>query len=1185
MNNGRPLKTSSLPDAAPFLNRIPLTELKLIVRRIANAALTLSVIAYITSFGLILAERGRESLPANPLDAAAQSFVRIFQLVVNHPRTYFWHKADIPAFRLVLDTLLTSAGLLFISLGLALLLGIALGIIAAVSKRKVFSTLIVLLSTLGISTPSFFLGMLLWVANIQVHRTFNITVLPSAGFGWDAHLIMPVLVLAMRPLAQIAQVTYVSLADILNQDYIRTANSKGLLPRVVNLRHALTNTLLPILTTLGTSLRFSLASLPVVELFFSWPGVGLTLLQAIDRGMSFFVIDLILSLGVFFLLVNLAIEILFPLIDARLRNVEDQAEMEEHSTFLTTLGALYDGAREWVSGLKDIFHRRVSTLPPLPVPARREKLEEVPSHHRWITRSLLRNPSLILGTLIILGLVGLTIWGGGLTKANPYETHGVFTIEGKIQVPPFKPSSVFPWGSDYVGRDIQAQVFYGARQTLSLAFFAMLARLMLGVLLGILAGWQRGGWLDRFISGAVGVWAAFPVTLFAMILIQGLGIQQGMWVFVVALSVVGWGEVAQIVRSQVISIKLQPYIESARSVGARSDQILQRHVLPNLVNSLIVMAALEMGGVMMLLAELGFLNIFLGGGFRAMIGEVGNMQPLIVYFSDVPEWAALIANVRSWWRSYPWMALYPGLAFFISIMAFNVLGEGLRRFLDESQLNLSRLLNRYTLAASIAVTITMSLLLQASAPLGVYRPEGLKFDAARVQKDIEVLASLDFQGRETGTPGAELAAQYIAKRMQENGVLPAGEKQTYLQYLVNPRGHLLVVPSLTLIGSDARSSTHFVYRQDFAEIPGVRRHGDVAARLMGITLGPEVNESRKPDPYGLLNTQARDKILIIRAADFDKINLAAASGILVIADENYTLERRDLFPYEPPYPAGYLRAVPTMLISPSVAEQLLATAGSSLSALDNLIKGLGVNQAAFTGEGAEVHMSVNAAQVEDLSKEQYINVLGVIPGVGRTLTSENQVIMVSAYYDGLGIGPDGTFYPGANDNASGVAMLLELARLMKASVYEPEKTVIFVAWAGGERSEGLSVVNVLNARPGAGKLTVEAVVELSGVGSGSGKSIALGDDSSYRLVQLFQSAAKKYKDPVTTRGRNPHYGRVMGPGFGGRRALTLSISWDGSDDLAHTPRDVPQIIDPQKLTRIGRSTLLTLMVLCRETDY
>jgi ABC-type dipeptide/oligopeptide/nickel transport system permease subunit len=146
-----------------------------------------------------------------------------------------------------------------------------------------------------------------------------------------------------------------------------------------------------------------------------------------------------------------------------------------------------------------------------------------------------------------------------------------------------------------------------------------------------------------------------------------------MWVFVVAISIVGWGEWL-VVRAHVAALKPQAFIESGRSIGARPDQIVFRHVLPNIVNPLTVLAALEMGGILMLLAELGFLNIFMGGGFRAIIGEGGGMVPIVATYSDVPEWSALIANVRQYWRSYPWMALYPGLAIFVSIMV-NLFGE------------------------------------------------------------------------------------------------------------------------------------------------------------------------------------------------------------------------------------------------------------------------------------------------------------------------------------------------------------------------------------------------------------------------------------------------------------------------------------------------------------------------------
>ena len=1159
--------------------------LRLAFRRVLNIALTLFTIAYITSFGLILAERGREHLPSGPLDAALQSFIRAVQYFIDHPQTYYWQKTDMPAFTLVSDILLNSAGLLLIALGVAFILGVTLGIGAAVSKNKLFSAFIVVLSTLGISIPSFLLAMLFWVANIKAHNTFDMKVLPSAGFGWDAHLIMPVLVLAMRPLAQIAQVTYVSLRDVMQQDYIRTARAKGLHERVVRNIHALRNVFIPVLTTIGTSLRFSLASLPVVELFFDWPGVGRSLLQAIDLGMSSFVIDLILSLGIFFLVVNLAIEILFPLIDSRLRSSGNEQEREDRLTIGGWARGLVGAIQAWVRkmrGRSDRDKSNVPVLPSLPEPSG-GYLSDIPYSRTQIFSRLFKNPSLLLGFTLILGLTGLMIFGGSITQISPYETNNIKVIEGVIAASPFPPSQVFPWGSDYVGRDIQSLVLNGARQTLSLAFFGMLARLFLGVVLGTIAGWKRGSWLDRLITGAVGVWAAFPVTLFAMLLIQGLGIQQGMWVFIVSISVVGWGEVAQIVRGQVISIKPQPYIESARSVGARSIQILSRHVLPNLMNSLIVLAVLETGGILMLLAELGYLNIFLGGGFQAIIGDTGRSS-IAVYFSDVPEWAALIANVRNWWRSYPWMALYPGGAFFLSIMAFNVLGEGLRRFLDESQANLSRLFNRYTFASGVAVVVALTLLFQASTPLGQYRSEGLKFDPQRVMRDIEVLSSLEYQGRETGTPGAGLAANYIAKRMEENGLLPSGDGQTYLQTLLRPRRHLTEIPQLALVGENDASDLQFTYRQDFAELAGSKRYGEIQAAIAGIAFGPLINETGERDPYGLLNTEARDHILIVRGEDFEKINGVSVSGILIVADEHFSVERKDLYPAEISS-TQRLRDVPTMVISPKLAEQLLATTGSSLSTLQEMGSGLGVNQSVLTGAGATVKMTINAQLFEDYSNENYINVIGGIPGEGVLSGAQNQVIMVSAYYDGLGIGSDGQFYPGANDNASGVAVMLELARLMTASAYKPEKSMLFVAWAGGERSEGLSVVNVMNARPGANQLTVEVVFELSGVGHGTGDSIALGEVSSYRLVKLFQSAAGKYNDATTTRGRGPHYGNEASLGFGDRSALTLSVSWDGSDALAHTSRDVPALIDPEKLLRVGRSSLLTLMVLARETTY
>ncbi|HSG45023.1 MAG TPA: ABC transporter permease subunit, partial [Anaerolineales bacterium] len=1158
-------------------------EFRLIQKRVGNAIITVVVIAYMTVLGLILAERGREHLPAQPLDAMWQSLLRLFDYALNHPTTIFWNREIVPVSDLLRDVLTKSAGLLLSSMIVALIIGIFLGVSAALSKQKISSALVLSLSVLGISTPSFLLAMLFWVLNIYVHRTFDVAVLPSVGFGWDAHMIMPMLVLSMRPMAQIAQVTYVSLRDVMREDYIRTAKSKGLSMRVVRNRHALRNIIIPIITTLGASLRYSLASLVIVELFFDWPGVGLTLYETIIYGEISLTVDMILSLGLFFILTNLFLEILFPLLDARTADDNLSENIRDETTFLGWWNKILDMIRSWISDIRKDRGRRKSELPPMPtLDIDVGTLDEIPTKPKWlwILRNILINPSLILGSLLVIGLIWIFISGPTLTAANPYQTTGVIMIEGTIAAPPFEPSTVFPWGSDYVGRDIQALVLYGARQTLTLAFFGMLARLALGTLLGALAGWSQGGWFDRFVSGAVGVWAAFPITLFAMILIQAIGIQQGMWVFIFAVCIVGWGEIAQFVRGQVIAIKPQPYIESARSVGLRSDQIMIRHVVPNLMNGLITLSVLEMGGVLMLLAELGYINIFLGGGFQTNLGETGQMQAFNVIYSDVPEWAAMIANIRTWWRSYPWMAVYPGLAFFVSILAFNLAGEGLRRFFEDSQINLSRLANRYTFLAGFSLIVALSLVLQGASPMAIYRPEAEKFNPQNVIEDIRILSSMEMEGRESGTEGAQKAAEYIAKRMEDAGLIPAGEQGTYFQNLVNPRLHLVNVPTLSIVDSNNEINPSFNYREDFAELAVHSSYGDGTAEIVGLALGQRIAQDTASDPYQLAFSEASGQIVIVRGDDLEFVNRSAVSGILVVADETFSIARKDVFPRSQSF-FTTPRGVPIMVITPEVADQLLITAGSSLAELDSMAEDVAPGEIAITDPGTVVEMTIRPEFVEDFIHETYINVVGVYPSEATFAGLDSQVILVSAYYDGLGMGPDGTFYPGANDNMSGVAMMLEMARILKESAFKPDKSVLFVAWSGGERSEGFSVTNVMNARPGGATLTATEVIELSGVGYGTGDSIAISDESSYRLVRLFQEAAGKFGVATTTRGRNPHYGHGPFSQYGERTALTLALSWDGSDHLVHTTADTPEIIDPEKLYDTGSTTTLVMFILAR----
>lgn len=1157
-----------------------------LIRRLFNSLLILLGIAVLCLLGLHLAELGRAGLPVEPLATLRALGSSLYHYIFQHPATYLWKKESISAFSLVFDLFLKSTGLLLLSLLIATLVGGQLGVIAAQTRRRNLRPIVIFFSIIGVSLPSFLLAMVLWVIDFKLYPLLGLksALLPPTGTGWDAHIVMPALVLAARPLAQIMQVTYIQLSEILQEDFVRVAVAKGISRRMLFNRHLLRNLLIPLLTTMGNSLRFSLASLPVVESFFLWEGIGAAILQALELGFPYLITDLVIALGILFLFINLVLEFLYPLIDPRIRSQREEEGQAEHAYARESLRDILSGVlADLRAHFRWLVERKsnlgIASQPVFGRLAAPRKLEsETPYHSagRQNLHAALTNLPLLLGGLLTLGLLLLALFGGSLAEANPYETHTFMTIDGQFGSPPFAPSDLFPWGTDAVGRDIQALVLHGARQTLTLALLATLARVAFGALLGIIAGWWHGSWFDRAIQSVAGIWAAFPDTIFAMLIILALGIQRGRSTFIVALCVVGWSSITQFTRSLVISHKPRLFVEAARSTGARSDQLLIRHILPFLISPLLVTLALEMGGILMLLAELGFLNIFLGGGYRAMIAESGRMVPVFYYFSDIPEWGALLANIRDWWRSYGWLAWYPGIFFFVSILTFNLFGEGLRRFFQEARLNLHRFVNRYTVLAGLVAAFAVNSVIQASTPIHTYAAQAGQFDTARALSDIAYLSSPNLQGREAGTPAGQQAAEFVAAQMEAIGLFPAGQGGAFIY---NPEATYPTLTGLpTLRISDPAAGQPLTYRRDFREYPFLpTRFGCASGPVIGMVLGDGTEQytlSRGRELDYLL----QDVIIVIRASDLDKYIADNLPGVLIVDDQHPIDGQSGLLPR----PEMLLRRYNLNLqISPQVADQLLAPAGASLADLDRLAANTPPNQAAITPLGATVDFCVPG---EEPIRSGPL-VVGVLPGSGSAMGLDSQAILVTAHLDGLGVGPDGTFYPGANDNASGVAAMLEIARVLKNGPYPPEKTVVFVAWSPGERGVGFSVVNVMDALPGLSPLTAETVIELTGVGAGEGKSIYLAEGTSFRLTRLFQKAAAEVDASVTNRGQETHAGLIKVQGFGERRATSAFVSWDGSNASAHTPGDVYELIDPEKIRQTGQTVTLVITVLTREANY
>lgn len=217
---------------------------------------------------------------------------------------------------IIRPSFINSMGLLLISLAGAIILGSILGGLAALRKRASLGTLT--LTIVGISLPSFFVALLLQRAVIWHSNTFGQT-FSVGGFGWDyQHMLLPVLVLAARPLAYLTRSSFLSLGHVMQEDFIRTAFAKGLRPFTVVNIHALKNIAVPILTAIGVSLRFSLGTLPVVEFFFAWPGMGYHLINAIDSRQAAVVVPLAFVIGATLLSVNLLLDIIYRWVDPRM---------------------------------------------------------------------------------------------------------------------------------------------------------------------------------------------------------------------------------------------------------------------------------------------------------------------------------------------------------------------------------------------------------------------------------------------------------------------------------------------------------------------------------------------------------------------------------------------------------------------------------------------------------------------------------------------------------------------------------------------------------------------------------------------------------------------------------------------------------------------------------------------------
>jgi ABC-type dipeptide/oligopeptide/nickel transport system permease subunit len=258
-----------------------------------------------------------------------------------------------------------------------------------------------------------------------------------------------------------------------------------------------------------------------------------------------------------------------------------------------------------------------------------------------------------IGLFVVIALVVMALAAPLIAGDDPLRGELVNQLAG--------PSLAHPMGTDIQGRDVWARLVYGARVSLAVGLVSQGIALLLGVTLGLVAGYY-GRWVDETVMRLADVTLAFPTLLLLIAMVAAL--EPSMPVVFATIGLVGWAGMARLVRGQVLVVRQLEFVQAARALGTRDRRVIMRHVLPNVIAPVVIAATLGMAGAIMAEAALSFLGL--------------GVQP------PTPSWGSMIADGRdlNQLRNAPWTSLFPGLAIGATVLGFNLLGDALRDALD-----------------------------------------------------------------------------------------------------------------------------------------------------------------------------------------------------------------------------------------------------------------------------------------------------------------------------------------------------------------------------------------------------------------------------------------------------------------------------------------------------------------------
>jgi len=564
---------------------------------------------------------------------------------------------------------------------------IPLGIFAAKRSGKIADNATTVFSLIGMSIPAFWLGLLLILV-----FSFWLGWLPAAGNRDGIRsLILPAVCSSFTLMAMATRQTRSSMLEVLRSDYLCTARSKGVPERAVIRRHALGNAWIPILTTMGNALSVSLAGSVVVESVFAWPGIGRMAAEAVRTRDVTATTGVIILTSVLYVLVQLIVDLLYAFVDPRIKARYTSAGRGKKrkaparaSAIATTPATVYAAATATVDATTpaavdaaatatvDVTattdaaadnaqedcreHTKMPTsggVPKAAMPGGRSAMKQHRKRSRLgeVFKSLRRNKGAMAG-FVILALILVAFVG---SMAISWDS--ITEMSGRHRFA--RPSSEFLFGADNFGRNMFLRVIYGTRYTLAIGFGSVLLSAVVGVAAGCVAGFY-GGKVEDFIMRVSDILASIPGILLGMVIVTVLG--NSLRNLVIAVGIQSIPVYIRMTRASVLSVRGQEFVEAARAIGLSNHRILFLQVLPNGLAPIFVTISASLGLSIIIASSLSYL------GFGVPV--------------PAPEWGALIAGAREFARPAPHLMVFPGIFIMLTVLAFNLLGDGLRDALD-----------------------------------------------------------------------------------------------------------------------------------------------------------------------------------------------------------------------------------------------------------------------------------------------------------------------------------------------------------------------------------------------------------------------------------------------------------------------------------------------------------------------